>query len=83
MKTSKFSCDAPLAHEWKRVIGEEMKHVHEAAMVSMVRDTEDVKYRVPPSSSARRKLNTLNNNTNHANEDPIRVIMFLGPWSHT
>ncbi|KMS97608.1 hypothetical protein BVRB_5g125770 [Beta vulgaris subsp. vulgaris] len=77
MKPSKFSCDAPLVHEWKRVIGDELKHVHEAAMVSMVRDTEDIKHCVPPSSSARRKLNMYNN------EDPLRVIMFLGPWSHT
>ncbi|KAL2901374.1 3-methyl-2-oxobutanoate hydroxymethyltransferase [Bienertia sinuspersici] len=78
MKPSKFSCDAPLVHEWKRVIGDELKLVHEAAMVSMVRDTdEDVKHRAPPSSSARQKLNTYNNQNNN------RVIMFLGPWSHT
>ncbi|CAO2837991.1 unnamed protein product [Amaranthus hypochondriacus] len=82
MKPSKLSCDAPLVHEWKRVIGDELKIVHDAAMVSMVRDTGDLKHlRVPSSSTVRRKLNIHNNHNN--NEDPIRVIMFLGPWSHT
>ncbi|KNA13407.1 hypothetical protein SOVF_117280 [Spinacia oleracea] len=75
MKPSKLSCEAPLVHEWKRVIiGDEFKHEATTMVSSMVRDTED---RVPCSSSARRKLNT------HNNEDTIRVIMFLGPWSHT
>ncbi|KAL9246934.1 hypothetical protein vseg_020412 [Gypsophila vaccaria] len=84
MKPAKLTCDAPLVvQEWKRVIGEELKFAHETAtnrMNTVVRDhhsntNQGINKCIP--STTRQKF------VNNVNEDPIRVIMFLGPWSHT
>ncbi|KAG2697412.1 hypothetical protein I3760_07G104400 [Carya illinoinensis] len=79
MKPSvQLSGDGSLAEEPKRTVGEKLRQACGVAVTAIANYTANWEGRSLPISKEieRRKWS-------YSAEDPIRILMFLGAWSHT
>ncbi|KAK1277752.1 hypothetical protein QJS04_geneDACA007299 [Acorus gramineus] len=72
---TKLACDAV-----QRTVGEKLREVYDASVASLLGCQRAGNGSTPSDTRAteRRRGTTVS-----AGEDPIRRVMFLGPWSHT
>ncbi|KAH7655009.1 hypothetical protein IHE45_19G178000 [Dioscorea alata] len=78
MKPPQLSGEGTWSHEMKRTVGDKLRKAYSSAMVHAEQMTCQKR-----ADDDLQNCGELDRRKGWGFEDPIRKVMFLGPWSHT